>query len=222
MKKWNATVLKGHRGLQALALLQTNTQRALGRCRQGEAECRRGNKAFSYTPVKVEEVLPAPVAFFLFVCLFAPLKLQLLREVTNKLVKKGGGKKNAFLPFPAPPSLILNKRTTDSMLFLWTRLQYFQGQFLFFSVAKTSVTHRESVTPSRKLFLCSVLFKYDHMQRSNNLTTLTEAVWRSGWKRNVNLKDWRLFLLWKHTPIPVMARSQVMLLWAWRHESMAL
>lgn len=102
-----------------------------------------------------------------FVCLFAHWKLRLLREVTNKqLVKKGGGKKNAFLPFPAPPSLILNKRTTDSMLFLWTRLQYFQGQFLFFSVAKTSVTHRRSVTPSRKLFLCSVLFKCDHMQRS--------------------------------------------------------
>lgn len=56
MKKWNATVLKGHGGLRALALLQTNTQGALGRGRQGEAKCRRGNRAFSCTLVKVEEV----------------------------------------------------------------------------------------------------------------------------------------------------------------------
>lgn len=71
------------------------------------------------------------VAFFLLAC----LKLQLLREVTNKQIfffQVFGKKKIAFLPFTTPPSSTLNK--SDPQVHYWfcgPDTSIFKGRFWF-------------------------------------------------------------------------------------------
>lgn len=113
-------------------------------------------KAFLLICWRWKRGVSVPVAFFWLVsnCNYWG------KEQTNNLFFFSSIRKEkiAFLLFTTPPSSTLNKRTTDSIRVLWTRVQRFQRLFLFFSVAKICIrTRKKSTVPARKLFLYPVL-----------------------------------------------------------------